>query len=205
MKIITAGQRTPEWYEARRGIPTASRFDSIITAKTWKASSAQETLIDELIAESILPPEQGVIRPVSADMEHGIITEARARCAYEAEFASGAVSEVGFVLHESGSFGGSPDALVGDHSGLEIKCPKPSTHIGYVRAGILPPEYRAQVHGSMIVTGRSQWEFFSYCPNLPPLHVVASRDDFTAALERELLAFVIRYNEARAKFGLSKI
>src|SRR5262245_2947730 len=41
VKIIECKQYTPEWWEARRGIPTASNFDKILTPKTEKASAQQ--------------------------------------------------------------------------------------------------------------------------------------------------------------------
>jgi hypothetical protein len=207
MRIIEVPQKSEAWFAARRGIPTASRFDSILTPKTGKPASAQETLINALIAESITPPDAGFIgqRYTSEDMEHGMILEAEARCAYELEFAKGQVTEAGFILHDSGLFGCSPDALVGEDGGCEIKCPKAETHVGYVRAGVLPDAYKCQVHGSMIVTGRNSWSFFSYARNFPPFHLRVTRDDFTATLERELFAFASRYNVERAKFGLPLI
>ena len=39
MKVIQCTQGTPDWFEARRGIPTASRFDMILTPKTGKPSA----------------------------------------------------------------------------------------------------------------------------------------------------------------------
>lgn len=207
MKTLTMPQRSQEWFDARRGIPTCSRFDSILTPKTGKPAAAQETLINQLIAESIAPPADGFIKPayVSEEMEAGMKLEAEARCAYELEFAPAPVSEAGFVLHDSGLFGGSPDALVGDVGGCEIKCPLLSTHIGYVRSGELPPEYRCQVHGYLLVTGREWWAFFSYARGAEPLHLIVKRDDFTAKLETELYAFCARYNAERAKFNLPPI
>lgn len=202
----TAPQRSKEWFAARRGIPTASRFDQIITAAKGARSSAQDTLIAELLAESLLPPQEGLIPQfVTPEMEHGMIMEAEARCAYELEFAPAPVVECGFVLHASGLFGGSPDGLVGEDGGVEIKCPAPATHIGYVREGTLPDKYKAQVHGYMITSGREWWDFFSYFRGLPPLRVHVPRDDFTARLHAELLAFSTRYNEARAAFNLPPI
>jgi hypothetical protein len=201
-------QRSIAWFEARRGIPTASRFDQIITPKTGKPSSAQDTLINQLIAESILPPEQGLVRPqyISPEMEQGLKLEGECRCAFDLEYAKGeAVQEVGFILHDSGLFGGSPDCLVGEDGGAELKCPLASTHIGYIREGILPWEYRAQVHGYLIVTGRKWWSFMSYARHFPPFHLRIERDDFTAKLEAELLAFCARYNAERAKFNLPPI
>jgi hypothetical protein len=207
MKTIDVVQRGQAWFDARRGIPTCSRFDSILTPKTGKPAAAQETLINQLIAESIAPPVEGFIKPayVSEEMEAGMKLEAEERCAYEQEFAPEPVTEAGFVLHDSGLFGGSPDALVGDVGGCEIKCPLLATHIGYVRNGELPPEYRCQVHGYLLVTGREWWAFFSYARGAEPLHLIVKRDDFTAKLEAELLAFCARYNAERAKFNLPPI
>lgn len=205
MTIMDTAQRSEQWYAARRGLPTCSRFDKILTAAKGLPSSAQETLICELLAESILPPQQGVIRPMTSDMEQGVILEAEARCCYELEYATEPVREVGFVVHDSGMFGGSPDALVGESGGVEIKCPQGATHIGYVRDGVLPNEYKCQLHGNMIVTGRRRWAFFSYARNLPSFHINVQWDDFTEKLAAELLKFCAKYNGARAAFGLPKI
>jgi hypothetical protein len=204
MNALKCQQRSEAWYEARRGLPTCSRFDKILTAAKGEPSKSQETLINELIAESILPPEQGLVRPqlTSADIEHGMILEAEARCCYELEFASEPVREVGFVLAECGLYGGSPDALVGEAGGVEIKCPRADTHIGYVRANVLPVEYKCQVHGYMVVTGRDWWDFFSYYRGFPLLRLRVERDAFTAKLAAELLNFCAKYDKARKAFGL---
>ena len=207
MNAIECAQRSDAWFAARRGLPTCSRFDSILTPKTGKPAAAQGKLINELIAESVCPPDQGLIRPkyTSEEMEYGMKLEAEARCSYELEHAVGKVSEVGFVLHDSGLFGGSPDALVGDDGGVEIKCPNAATHVGYVRDNVLPSDYRCQVHGYLVVTGRAWWDFWSYCRNFDPFLLRVTRDDFTAKLEDELFAFCERYNVERAKFGLPPI
>ncbi len=203
MTETSAPQRSAEWFEARRGLPTASRFDRILTAVKGEPSKAQELLICELLAESLCPPQEGVIRSVmTPEMEYGMKLEAEARCSYEVEYATEPVREVGFILHDSGLFGGSPDALVGDSGGCEIKCPNAATHIGYYRDGVLPNEYRCQVHGYMVVTGRAWWDFFSYCRNVPPFRIRIERDAFTAKLEAELLRFCEKYNSARAQFKL---
>jgi hypothetical protein len=207
MKIIDAPQRSEGWFAARRGIPSCSRFDQIVTPKTGAPSKSQDKLIAELIAESLEPaaPEGFIRGPLTADMEQGMRLEGEARCAYELEFAKLPVREVGFVLSDCGRFGGSPDALVGDVGGVEIKCPRLSTHIAYIRAGELPDDYKTQVHGYMAVTGREWWDFFSYARLCRPFHLHIERDDFTAKLTAELAAFCSRYNEARALFDLPPI
>lgn len=211
MRIYNLSQRSEEWHAVRRGLPTCSRFDSILTPSKGAPSSAQDTLINQLIAESILPPQEGFILPsvMTPEMEQGVRLEAEARCCYELEHAKKTVREVGFVVHDSGLFGGSPDALVGaegeEEGGVEIKCPQLATHIGYLREGVLPQAYKLQVHGYLAVTGLAWWSFFSYARHAQPFHVVVHRDDFTAKLETELLAFCARYNEARAIFNLPPI
>jgi len=209
MKAIDAPQRSEAWFAARRGIPSCSRFSQILTPKTGKPASAQDTLIAELIAESLEPaaPEGFIRGPLTPEMEYGMRLEGEARCAYEMEFcpAEHKIKEVGFVLSDCERFGGSPDALVGEIGGVEIKCPNLSTHIGYIRAGELPSEYKTQVHGYMIVTGRDWWDFFSYARHCRPFHLHVVRDSFTEKLAAELLAFCARYNEARALFDLSPI
>ena len=201
-------QRSESWYDVRRGLPTCSRFDKIVTPAKGEPSKSQDALINDLIAESICPPGQGLIKPsyASPEMEYGMILEAEARCRYEFDCAGKLpIRETGFILHDSGLFGGSPDALVGDDGGCEIKCPQPATHVGYIREGVLPKDYRCQVHGYLVVTGRAWWDFFSYCRNFPPFCIRVERDAFTEILERELMSFVSKYNVERAKFGLAPI
>lgn len=205
MNITCATQRTEEWYAARRGLPTASRFDKILTPKEGKPSSQQNVLINELIAESVLPPQEGAIVPATEEMYEGMKLEAEARCYYELEQAKAPVTQVGFCIHDSGLFGCSPDGLVGEDGGLELKVPLAKTHIGYVREGVLPDAYKNQIHGSMIVTGRRWWSFFSYSRHFEPFHIRVERDAFTQKLEGELFAFCARYNAERAKFNLPPI
>lgn len=203
MTILDHPQRSAPWYAARRGIPTCSRFDQILTAVTGKPSASQSKLIDELLAESLCPVEEALPEYVSPEMEAGMRLEAEGRCAFEFEFAGGApVRDVGFILSDCGRFGGSPDALVGDDGGVEIKCPQGSAQIGYIREGVLPAAYRLQLHGYMIVTGRKWWSFFSYARHLPRFHLRIERDEFTAKLAAELEAFCEKYNRARVAFGL---
>lgn len=205
MTTIDTQQRSAEWYEARRGMVTASRFDKILTPKEGKPSAQQNTLINELIAESVLPPQEGAIVPATEEMYEGMRLEAEARCYFELEQAKAPVTQVGFCIHESGLFGCSPDGLVGEDGGLELKVPLAKTHIGYVREGGLPDAYKCQVHGSMIVTGRKWWSFFSYSRHFEPFHVRVEWDDFTNKLRSELYFFCARYNAERAKFNLPPI
>lgn len=202
MTILDCPQRSDAWFAARRGLPTCSAFDKILTAGKGIPSSAQDKLISELIAEALCPtygPDY-----TSADMQAGTGLEAEARAFYAFERGL-AVREVGLIISDCGRFGGSPDALVGEDGGLEIKCPSAPTQITYVRVGQLPDDYKCQVHGHLVVSGRQWWDFLSYYPGLPTFQVRVTPDAFTAKLAAELEKFCARYNEVRATFGLAPI
>jgi hypothetical protein len=86
------------------------------------------------------------------------------------------VEQVGFCTLDDGTFGCSPDSLVGDDGMLEIKCPSPAVHVGYLLGDKLPTTYRAQVQSQLFVTGRAWCDFLSYHPDLPPLLVRVEPD-----------------------------
>jgi len=201
MIIHTCEQYSTEWLRVRRGIPTASNFSSIITAKTEALAAAHDTYINRLIGDIYNPSyyeEQDDYK--SAAMKAGTIGEPEARKYYA--FDQGVtVQQVGFVTTEDKKFGCSPDSLVGDVGGLELKCPQPHTHVGYLRDGILPPEYKAQVHGSLWITGRDWWDFLSYCNGFPPLLIRVTPDKYTQKLGEILVEFRQRYDEVAAKIA----
>ncbi len=201
MKTINVTQGSQAWFELRKGVPTASRFDQIITPGRGDPSTSQDKLINELIAESLLPLATAPAY-ATADMIEGMRLEARARCGYELGFATGKVSEVGFVMHDSGLFGGSPDAICGEDGGVEIKAPTAPVHVGYLRAKTLPVAYKCQVHGHLVVTGRAYWDFYSHHDGLPPFWVRTLPDEFTAKLAAELENFCAKYAAARESFSL---
>ena len=93
-------------------------------------------------------------------------------------------------LDEHRNFSCSPDGLVGEDGGLEIKCPLIHTHVEYLLDGKLPTKYVQQVQGSMLISGRKWWDFMSYYPGLKPLVVRVERDEkFIAKLKDELNKF----------------
>jgi hypothetical protein len=98
------------------------------------------------------------------------------------------VERVGFCTTDDGRVGASPDGLIGEDGGIEIKCPQPEAHLRYLLEGELPKEYAAQVHGCMYVTGRKWWKFVSYSRQFPALVVHVERDDAIQASIRLALS-----------------
>lgn len=196
--ILYMPQYSPAWWEARCGIPTASSFDRIITPVRGKLSEQCDDYIAELIGDRVcLTPnaftERG--RMGTPEMEAGRIAEPEARKFYSM-IREVDVDQVGFVISACGRFGCSPDGLVGEDGALELKCPLLKTQAGYLLKGGLPPEYKPQVHGQLIVTGRAWIDFLSYAPGLDPLLVRVEPDEYTAKLRNALEAFWERYQRA---------
>ena len=159
--------------------------------------SAARKHIDYLIAQTMFTAaELGEMVPTAA-MDRGTDMEKLARIEFENTMDM-EVEEVGFCLDTdlSNMVGFSPDGFLnGRKSGLEIKCPLPHTHLGYLRKGKLPTIYRAQVHGAMAISGTSEWYFMSYCPKLPTLTLRIERNAYTESLRECLKGFSAMYLE----------
>lgn len=198
MKIIECVQLSPCWWEARRGKPSASNFGRIMTPKTMKLSASADDYACELVADIIrLDPPILTEQPMSAAMRNGVQCEPEARNFYA--FDTGhPVLQVGLCVTDDDRFCCSPDGLVGEKGGLELKCPEPKTHVAYLLAREVPTEYRCQVHGALIVTGRDWWDFMSYCPGFKPLVVRVVPDEFTKSLRICLETFWARFQEIKA-------
>lgn len=166
-------QGSAEWYAARMGIPTASEFHTVMAkGKDGGASLTRTTYLRKLAGEVLTGEPMESYS--NAYMERGKELEDEARQLY-AFMKEVAPTRVGFI--RNGNAGCSPDSLIGDNSGLEIKIALPHVQIERLQRGTLPPEHRHQVQGSIWMTGRQQWEFISYCPKLPPLILTVPRDD----------------------------
>ncbi len=179
MRILPHAQRTPEWYAARLGVPSASNFEKIITPG-GKASTQIVGYTNRLIAERIMGKPCDPDEPNSA-MQRGTELEPEARDYYS--LIAGEIVECGFCLHDDHDFGCSPDGLVGADGIVEIKCPMPWTHVEYLRDGVIPSKYIPQVQGQLLVTGRKWCDFISYHPDMKPLIVRVEADrDYQAKL-----------------------
>ena len=160
-------QGTPEWHDIRRGLVTASTVGKLITPTLKVADNdVSRGVTATLTAERIT----GYTEPsfMNDDMMRGVLHESIAREAY-AEHNGVTVNEVGFLIRDDWGFklGASPDGLIGEDGGLEIKCPRAKAHIRTIVAGQVPAHYMAQVQASLLVSGRKWWDFVSFCAGLP--------------------------------------
>lgn len=198
MKVHEVEQGSLEWGLLRAGIPTASEMDALITPKfKIKTGKEPETYLNKKVAEKWqggpLPQFQGF------DMEQGTILESEAIPWFELQFDT-TVNRVGFITTDDGLAGCSPDGLLSTDCGLELKCPKAETHVGYLRRAVLPDDYVIQVHASMFITGFKQWKFLSYRRGFPQLVLTIERnEEYHEVIADALDLFTQKFDEAMAR------
>lgn len=196
--VVDAEQRSAAWFHARAGKVTASRACDFLAKTKSGYSTSRKNYLVQLVAEQLTgqPQEDGYVSPA---MQRGLDLEAQAFATYEA--ATGHMPQrVGFLQHNDLPIGSSPDGVIGDFDGvLELKVPNPATHLGYVRAGVLPANYLPQVSHHLFVSGAAYCDFMSYGPDFPDhlqvflLRVYRSQVDLVT-YEKELRVFLAEVN-----------
>lgn len=199
MIIHTMPQRSEEWNAVRSGKFTATDFGKLMpTPKQGPGdfNATQMAIIYRVAAERLTGLKKGSDWG-SAPKDFGVETEDEARISFILETGLD-VQEVGFVEY-SEWIGCSPDGLIGDEEGLEIKCPNSDTHLRYInRPEDLIDDYRFQCVGGLLCTGRKRWNLYSYDPRFESEHmrsvyVIIERD------EPEIARLQVRLDSAAEK------
>jgi len=163
LQIFDCEQGSPEWFACRRGIPTASRFSTVMAQGRGGGASVTRREYMMKLAGEVLTGEP-MDSYANGHMERGREweAEARERYAFERECDP---QLVGFLRR--GEMGCSPDSLIGDDGGLEIKTKAAHLHIEALLRDDIPPEHRAQLQGFLLVTERAWIDLAIYCRGLP--------------------------------------
>lgn len=194
---IQVEQGSEEWHRLRCGLVTASEFGAVLAKGQGKTRAAY---LRRVVAERLTGK---VAESYSnAHMQRGSEQEALARLAYEAR-SDLVIESGGFFRNSDLKIGCSPDGLIGDDGGIEIKCAIPTTQVEALLRGAYPPEHGPQVQGCLWLTGRKWWDFVSFCPDMPaPLRCYifrVERDDaYIRTLEAEVLTFVAEVDKVVA-------
>ena len=197
-------QGTDEWFEARRGLLTASEMKLILTP-TLKvaANDKSRSHVWELLGQRIT----GYVEPhwASDDMLRGKDDEVDARILYNDNYAM--VQDCGFVTNDEWGFaiGYSPDGLVGDDGLIEVKsrCQKYQieTIVDYVPINKIPEEYVLQVQTGLLVTRRKWCDFISYGNGQPMATIRVEPDlEVQRAIIEAATKFEADVAEKRARY-----
>ena len=195
--ILDVPQYSDEWWAAKRGKPSASKMDRIITS-SGKPSKQREGYLWELAAERISGISSSTYQ--SQAMLDGIEKEAESRQLYEL-IHEVEVEQVGMIYqNEDKDFLCSPDGVINREYGLEIKTVLAKTQVGYLLVNKLPRDYFVQVQSSIFISEFSRWDFFSNSAGLPPLIIKVERDvKFCAQLKVALDEFCEELDDVTEK------
>jgi hypothetical protein len=187
-EIIDCEQGTDEWRAARVGIPSASCFSDIL-AKPKKGSTVSLTrakYLRQLAAEIYTgDPTESYSNAV---LERGKAMEEEARNAYAFRRNVDPI-QVGFI--RNGRIGCSPDGLLDDNGGLEIKTKRGDILIECIERESFPPEHYAQVQGALLVTEREWWDLCVFWPKMPmPIYRMHRDEAYLAMLKGEIDRFL---------------
>lgn len=169
-EIIDIEQGSSAWFDARRGVITATRAaDLLATTKAGKPTASRETMICEIAMERLGGDGRDPIIG-GATLKRGHDFEGDA--AQEYSFQTGQTTTVcGFMLHgDYPQFGCSPDRLVGDKGMLEIKVPTCiKKYVSYLLTNAHAEEYHFQLMHQLYVSGRDWVDIMAYDNRAPSL------------------------------------
>lgn len=197
MSEVLVEQRSPEWFEMRRGKITSSEIYKIMgekgfteTAKTYLLEKASEHFGGVIESVNTMPLDWGrELEPIAIQHYQNI---------------TGKVVEKASFIDVNKNYGGSPDGLVSPGGIIEIKCPFKSAN--HFKHGLIntpekfkktTPNYYYQCISNMICAGATWCDFISYDPRVNPdyqmfiytLHL----DEEEVAYMKERLQLAVEY------------
>lgn len=173
IEVLDMEQGSPEWYQARLGIVTASEFATVMAqGRGGGDSKTRRTYMLKLMGERLTG--EPAYHYQNDHMERGKGMEAEARDMYV--FLSDLEPrQVGFI--RNGKVGCSPDSLIGNDGMLEIKTKLAHLQLDVLLSDAFPSEHVAQVQGQLWVAEREWCDFVSYWPKLKPFTKRVYRDE----------------------------
>lgn len=201
-KVRGAAQQSEIWFQMKLGVLSASNAYKIVAKRD---SETRNTYMCELIAQVCT----GIIDEISAEaLDWGKQHEDAARSYYE--FSNNVtMTQLPFVFKDDGyRVGGSPDGMVSDVRGAEIKCPwNTANYIKFLVSDEIKSEWKWQNQFNMWVTGAEEWDFCQFDPRMkkkPMKTLTAIKDVEKHKVFEDLVpVFISDMDEMLAKIGVS--
>ncbi len=158
-------QGSDEWFKLRADKVSASHATAIASQ-----GKGLETYINELMADYFSSKDKDHFSNEHTD--RGNELEPLARSIYELE-NNVTVDQVGFIEHNE-FVGCSPDGLINEDGGLEIKSPDDKTYFKILMDGEkeIASDYIWQCQMNLLIAERKYWDLCFYNPNYPKSTVV---------------------------------
>lgn len=149
-------QKSPEWFEAKKGLLSASKANCIRSNGSGLKTYGKMLALEELGYSS-----NNVYTP---DMQRGDLLEPIARKAYEFETGDNVIEVGGITNSKYPGVWISPDGLISDCGGCESKARNDEKHFDLWTGGESEIPYD-QIQMSLLISERKWWDFISYNPN----------------------------------------
>lgn len=200
MIVHEMDQQSEDWFSIRQGKMTASN------AHTIAANGAGlNTYIHQIVVASITGNEQNAFVG-NRHTERGNELEPEARLSYEVA-RDVTVKQVGFIEQDEYT-GCSPDGLIGEDGGLEIKSPDDIKYFKLLTGEEKIDEaYVWQAQMCLLITGRKWWDLLYYNPNFERSMLVYRIEPELARQERLIVGIAkgkALINELFQKYEQSK-
>ncbi len=188
IEVFDCIQGSDAWFECRKGLPTASEFQTLLmSGRGGGESKTRATYIKKLAAEIITGEPMEHFSNGYTDRGHAMEAEAREMYAFAHDAE---LTQVGFI--KNGRKGCSPDSLAGKDGGVEIKTKAGHLLIDVLEKNEIPNEHIAQLQGFLWVCEREWVDLVCYWPKMPLFVKRAYRDEIYIA---KLAKAVDEFNE----------
>lgn len=149
-------QNTEAWLKLRRGVITASNISKILTPARLTISKSTGYLY-QFCRQSVDDMPFGHFSTKHTDRGH--IEEALALEIYGQK--RGEIKKCGFIENTNHGFtiGCSPDALVGEDGGVQVKSFTPDNQFGNIVDDSIDAAHMLQVQMELLVSERKWWDF----------------------------------------------
>lgn len=182
-------QGSDDWLQARCGMLTASTIGKLITPTLKVADNDTSRGLTLTLAAERITGHVEYVHP-SFDMQRGTLDEPIAKDIYSEQYAP--VQTIGFAVRSIADMklGASPDGLIGDDGGIEIKSRGSKTQLKTFLADEVPAENIAQIQACMYALDREWWDYVSYAGGWPLYVKRVYRDpDWQTAIVQALETF----------------
>lgn len=193
-------QRSEQWLADRLGVITSTRAHDLLSSPTTR-----KTLMAQLISEHATALKKEV--PQTAAMIRGSEIEDEAVSYYQIMTDAQVHGDDSYLVsRDHPLFACSPDGLVGEDGGIEIKRLDEHNHIKTM-LGDIDKKYLSQIKWCLFVTGRKWWDYVGYCETMPEpltsdIRRLKREDLEIEKVEEIAFSFVRELEENLIKFGI---
>lgn len=187
-----------EWLTSRAGKITGSELGNLITDKgairDWKTAMPNSYLCLKLAETWRGTPLESF--GGNRQTDQGTLHEDEARKFFGA-LLDADIETIGGFESDDGKLWCSPDGIIGETQGLEIKCPNANTHVKWLLAGGVPEEHVLQCQFALYVSGWHTWQFLAYCKDMPHLAVPVEPDgELHDTISEAVYEFKLKFDAA---------